>query len=221
MVDNELKTQQARYNMIQQMLRPWNILNQRVLDVFEAVSRDQFVPKEYAGVAFSEIRIPLNESVSMLSPIIEGRFLQELRPEKHESVLLVGVGSGFLAACLSRLAKEVVAIDIDPQLNREAEAITQGLGFNNIEYKTHDIAEDIESLGSFDVVLFTGSVTEVPEHFFNLLNENGRLLIVEGAQHDMSAKVFYKYAGEIRADSLFETELERLRGFEDKPQFVF
>lgn len=221
MVENELNTQQARYNMIQQMLRPWKILNQRVLDVFETVSRDQFVPKEYVGVAFSEIRIPLNEEVSMLSPILEGRFLQELRVEKEERVLLVGTGSGFLAALLSRLGKEVVSIDIDPELNREAEAITQGLGFNNIEYKTHDIAEGVESLGKFDAVLFTGSVRSVPEHFFTLLNENGRLLIVEGQKPAMSAKVFYKYAGEIREDSVFETELERLKGFEDKPEFVF
>lgn len=221
MLDNEQKIQQARTNMVQQMLRPWNILNQRVLDVFDVVSRDQFVPKEYESVAFAETRIPLNETHLMLTPVFEGRFLQEVRIEEHERVLVVGTGSGFLAACASRLGKEVVAVDMVERFNVNAEAITRELGFTNIEYKNGRIQDVYKSLGTFDVIIFTGSMKEVPADYFDLLNEKGRLLAIVGKEHAMSATVFSKIAEEIRTAPIFERDLERLAGFEDQPEFVF
>ena len=221
MLDNELKIQQARTNMIQQMLRPWNILNQRVLDVFDVVSRNQFVPKEYEAVAFSEARIPLNEEHMMLPPVFEGRFLQEIAIQDHERVLIVGTGSGFLAACASRLGGEVVTVDMVERFNVEAEAITRELGFTNIEYKTGKIQDVAKTLGTFDAVVFTGSMKDVPAEFFELLNEKGRLLATVGKENAMSVTVFSNLAGEIRTTPVFERELERLIGFEDKPEFVF
>ncbi|MHC5226308.1 protein-L-isoaspartate O-methyltransferase family protein [Ignatzschineria sp. LJL83] len=221
MLDNEQKIQQARTNMVQQMLRPWNILNQRVLDVFDVVSRDQFVPKEYESVAFAETRIPLNDAHLMLTPVFEGRFLQEVRIEDHERILVVGTGSGFLAACASRLGKEVVAVDMVERFNVNAEAITRELGFTNIEYKNGRIQDVYKSLGTFDVIIFTGSMKEVPADYFDLLNEKGRLLAIVGKEHAMSATVFSKIAEEIRTTPIFERDLERLAGFEDKPEFVF
>ncbi len=221
MLDNEQKIQQARTNMIQQMLRPWNILNQRVLDVFDVVSRDQFVPKEYEAVAFSETRIPLNDTHLMLPPVFEGRFLQEIAIQDHERVLVVGTGSGFLAACASRLGNEVVTVDIVERFNVNAEAITRELGFTNIEYQNGNIKDVYQNLGTFDAIIFTGSMPEVPAEYFDLLNEKGRLLTVVGKPHAMSATVFSKVAGQIRTTPVFERDLERLTGFEDKAEFVF
>lgn len=221
MLDNELKTQQARTNMIQQMLRPWNILNQRVLDVFDVVSRHQFVPKEYEAVAFSETRIPLSETHVMLPPTFEGRFLQEIAIQENERVLIVGTGSGFLAACASRLGNEVVAVDIVDRFNVNAEAITRELGFTNIEYKTGDIKAVYATLGTFDAIIFTGSMQTVPSAYFDLLNDRGRLLAVVGKEHAMGVTVFSKIANEIRTTVVFERDLERLVGFEDKPEFEF
>lgn len=221
MLDNELKLQQARTNMIQQMLRPWNILNQRVLDVFDVVSRHQFVPKEYEALAFSESRIPLSETHFMLPPTFEGRFLQEIAIEDHERVLIVGSGSGFLAACASRLGNEVVAVDIVDRFNVNAEAITRELGFTNIEYKTGDIQDVYASLGMFDAIIFTGSMKEVPAEYFDMLNEKGRILATVGKENAMSVTVFSKIAGEIRTTAVYERDIERLIGFEDKPEFEF
>ena len=221
MLDNELKIQQARTNMIQQMLRPWNILNQRVLDVFDAVSRNQFVPKEYEAVAFSETRIPLDENHLMLSPVFEGRFLQEIAIQDHERVLIVGSGSGFLAACASRLGKEVVAVDLVERFNTTAESITRELGFTNIEYQTGDIKALYNKLGTFDAIIFTGSMPEMPEEYYALLNEKGRILAVVGPENAMSITIFTKVANEVRTETILERDLERLVGFEDQPQFVF
>ena len=221
MLDNEQKIQQARTNMIQQMLRPWNILNQRVLDVFDVVSRDQFVPKEYEAVAFSESRIPLNETHLMLPPVFEGRFLQEIAIQDHERVLIVGTGSGFLAACASRLGNEVVTVDMVERFNVNAEAITRELGYSNIEYKTGKIQDVYQELGTFDAIIFTASMGEVPAEYFELLNEKGRLLAVAGKPNAMSATIFSKIAGQIRNTPVFERDLERLVGFEDKAEFVF
>lgn len=221
MLDKEQKIQQTRTNMIQQMLRPWNILNQRVLDVFDTVSRDQFVPKEYEAVAFSETRIPLSETVLMLPPVFEGRFLQEINIQDHERVLVIGTGSGFLAACASRLGNEVVSVDILERFNVNAEAITRELGYRNIEYKSGNIQDLYQTLGTFDAVIFTGSMSEVPAEYFDLLNEKGRLLAVVGKPNAMSATVFSKMAGQIRTTPVFERDLERLVGFEDKAEFVF
>ncbi len=221
MLDNELKIQQARTNMIQQMLRPWNILNQRVLEVFDVVPRNHFVPKEYEGLAFSETRIPLNETHLMLPPTYEGRFLQETRIEDHERVLIVGSGSGFLAACASRLGNEVVAVDIVERFNVNAEAITRELGYTNITYQTGDIRDIYQDLGAFDVVIFTGSLPEMPAAYFELLNEKGRILATVGQKNAMHVTLFTKVAGEIRTEPVYERDLERLIGFEDKPQFEF
>ena len=221
MLDNELKIQQARTNMIQQMLRPWNILNQRVLDVLDVASRNQFVPREYEAVAFAETRIPLNETHLMLPPTFEGRFLQEIGIQDTDRVLIVGSGSGYLAACSSRLGNEVVAVDIVDRFNVNAEAITRELGFTNIEYKTGDIRDIYKTLGTFDAIVFTGSMNEVPAVYFDLLNENGRLLATVGKKNAMSFTLFTKLAGEIRVTPIIERDLERLVGFEDKPEFEF
>lgn len=222
MANSKFNMAQSRTNMIQQMLRPWRVLNQRVLDAFDNVPRHHFVPEEYRPVAYSEMRIPLNKDVSMLSPVIEGRILQETRIQADERILLVGAGSGFLAACLGQLGASVVAVDLDAELVAQATARCEAEGYQNIEFITLNIAEDsLDELGTFDVIILAGSLAKVPEYLTDLLNERGRLTAVVGNPYEMSLTVHYRYADRIIAEPIFETELERLVGFEDKPQFIF
>lgn len=213
----------ARINMAEQMLRPWNILNQRVLDVFKTLPRDKFVPQAYQDIAYSEVRIPLNKTVKMLSPIIEGRFLQELRIEPEERILVIGSGSGFLAACAKALGNEVVGVDLDPEMIDYAKDIYTQLGIEGIKLHTLDVAKygALEPLGEFDVIIVTGSLSQVPTAWFNSLRDGGTLLAAVGKEYDMSATLHYKYGEAITTETIFETQLEPLLGFEPKEEFVF
>lgn len=212
----------ARTNMVQQMLRPWNILNQRVLDAFQAVPRHQFAPEAYREIAYSEIRLPINESVSMLSPMIEGRLLQESRIEREHTVLVVGTGSGYLSACVAQIADSVTSVDIDPQLSQRAQERCEALNYGNIEFKTFDIAEpELSELDRFDIIILTGSVQEAPLNLIERLNDRGRLTAVVGEPDKMQLVVHHRFGETIKEEPILETTLERLIGFEDKPQFVF
>lgn len=220
-VERKYDADEAQANMIEQLLRPWNVLNQRVLDVFKIIPRDRFVPDEYLPIAYSEMRIPLNEKVKMLSPIIEGRLLQELRIDHHARVLVIGSGSGFLTACCATLGDHVVAVDLDLKMHDTAKKAFEELDVENVELKILDVSKSVDGLGQFDAILVTGSLSEVPEEWYSLLREGGRLLAVVGQENAMSATLHYKYADDIRKEPVFETQLERLVGFEDKEEFVF
>lgn len=212
-----------RFNMIEQQIRPWNVLNQRVLNAFDVISRDDFVKDEHKLLAFSEVRIPLGGKDEMLTPMVEGRILQEAAIEPTDKVLLIGTGSGFLAALAASLGESVTSIDINAAYTEYAQKNLDRANITNVTLVTNDVADFAVEKNSYDVIILTGSVTEVPQKLIEGLTAGGRLFAFVGHYGETvtSGTVFQNELGEIRQDSRFEIELERLHGFEDKPQFVF
>lgn len=212
-----------RLNMIEQQIRPWNVLNQRVLNAFDEVNRDEFVAEALKPLAFSEARLPLGGDDLMLFPALEGRILQEVNIVPTDKVLVVGTGSGFLAALAATLGEHVTSIDINDVYTQKAQQVAASLNIHNVEYVTADVKTFAIEKASFDVIILTGSVLNVPNAWIEGLTAGGRLLAFVGMQDQTvtSGIVFQNQLDQIREDSLFEVELERLHGFEDQPQFVF
>lgn len=212
-----------RFNMIEQQIRPWNVLNQRVLNAFDVINRDDFVAEEHKTLAFSELRLPLGGKDQMLTPAMEGRILQEVEIESTDNVLVIGSGSGFLAALAAHLGEKVTAIDINPDYTATAQKNIDQLNIDNVTLITADVKDFTVEKNSYDVIIMTGSVLEAPQKLLDALKAGGRLLAFIGQQDQTvtSGTVFINQLSEIRQDSRFEIELERLNGFEDKPQFVF
>lgn len=214
---------QMRANMIEQQIRPWNVLNQRVLNVFDMVNRDEFVSDEHKAIAFSEVRIPLNAQDRMLFPALEGRILQEIAIQPQDKVLVIGTGSGFLTALASKLGENITAIDMNGDYTVNAKINAERLGLDNITFITADLKDFAVEKNSYDVIVMTGSVLEVPQKLLDGLTDTGRLLAFVGHRDQTvtSGTLYQNQLGELREASLFEVELERLSGFEDQPQFVF
>ncbi len=212
-----------RFNMIEQQIRPWNVLNQRVLNAFEVINRDDFVAEAHKSLAFSEVRLPLEGKDLMLTPAMEGRILQEIEIEPTDNVLVVGSGSGFLAALAAHLGDKVTAIDINPAYITLAQKNIDKLNISNVTFVTADVKDFAVEKNSYDAIIMTGSVLEVPQKLVDALTAGGRLFAFVGKQdHTVtSGTVLVNQLNEIRQEPRFEIELERLQGFEDKPQFVF
>ncbi|GAA5102976.1 protein-L-isoaspartate O-methyltransferase family protein [Wohlfahrtiimonas larvae] len=212
-----------RFNMIEQQIRPWNVLNQKVLNAFDVINRDDFVSEEHKTLAFSELRLPLSGKDLMLTPAMEGRILQEIEIEPTDNVLVVGSGSGFLAALAAHLGEKVTAIDINPAYTVMAQKNIDQLNISNVTFVTADVKDFAVEKNSYDAIIMTGSVLEVPQKLLDALTVGGRLFSFIGQQDQTvtSGTLFKNELNEIRELSRFEIELERLHGFEDKPQFVF
>lgn len=198
----------ARFNMIQQQVRPWSVIDNRVLDVMMEVPREHFVPEAYRSVAFADIEIPLPSGRTIPSPKIEAKMLQALAVKPEDTVLVIGVGSGYLAACLAKLGKYVVSIDPDEDAAKNAAARLEALGIDNAEISLFDINEDLPR-GKYDAILFTSSLIEWDERFERLMNVGGRLFVVTGQSPTMEAGLITRTEErEWRYTSLFETDLE-------------
>jgi protein-L-isoaspartate(D-aspartate) O-methyltransferase len=156
----------ARFNMIEQQIRPWNVLDAHVLQLLEVVKREDFVPLAHKALAFADMEIPLREGGArgqvMLAPRVEARLLQDANVQKHEKVLEVGAGSGYMAALLAHRAQRVVSVEIEPELARMARANLQKAGIHNVEVLELDAAQGVKGDGPFDVIVLSGSVAEVP-----------------------------------------------------------
>lgn len=213
---------QARFNMVEQQVRPWEVLDESVLGLLEKSHREDFVPVRYRKMAFADLAIPLDHGQSMMKPVIEGRLLQALGLQEDETVLEIGTGSGFITACLAQMAKRVVTVDIFEQFTTEAEAKLKDQKINNVEYETGDAMSGWQPEQAHDVVVVTGSVPSIPEHFLGWVNPGGRLFVVCGESPAMEAKLLTRLnATDWREESLFETDLARLINAEKAPQFEF
>ena len=213
---------QARFNMVEQQVRPWEVLDESVLGLLEKSHREDFVPVRYRKMAFADLAIPLDHGQSMMKPVIEGRLLQALGLQEDETVLEIGTGSGFITACLAQMAKRVVTVDIFEQFSTEAEAKLRDQKINNVEYETGDAMSGWQPEQAHDVVVVTGSVPSIPEHFLGWVNPGGRLFAVCGESPAMEAKLLTRLnATDWREESLFETDLARLINAEKAPQFEF
>jgi len=214
--------EQARFNMVEQQVRPWEVLDERVLELLETTQREDFVPVRYRKMAFTDMAIPLDHEQSMMKPVVEGRLLQALELKPDETVLEIGTGSGFITACLAQMAKSVVSVDIHEQFSKEAAAKLQEKGIQNVEIETGDAMTGWQPEQAHDVVVVTGSVEDIPDQFRGWVNPGGRMFIVCGESPAMEAKLLTKLnATEWREESLFETDLPRLVNAEKAAEFEF
>ncbi|MCP4047831.1 MAG: protein-L-isoaspartate O-methyltransferase [Gammaproteobacteria bacterium] len=213
---------QARFNMVEQQVRTWEVLDDQVLKLLETTLREDFVPVRYRKMAFSDMAIPLDHDQSMMKPVVEGRLLQSLELKPDETVLEIGTGSGFITACLAQMAKRVVSVDVHEQFTTKAAAILKEKDIGNVELETGDAMTGWQPEQAHDVVVVTGSVEDIPDHFRGWVNPRGRLFVVSGDEPAMEAKLLTKLnATEWREESLFETDLARLINAEKAPEFEF
>ncbi len=210
----------ARELMVEQQVRPWNVLDARVLDVLTTMPREQFVPAQFRNLAYTDTNLPLAHGEAMLKPVIQGRMLQALMLRADEDVLEIGTGTGYLSACLSRLGREVVSLERHPDLADAARARVIALGLANIEVLATD-AFAYQTERRFDTVCVTGAVDTIPTAFLKWLKPGGRMFIVRGRSPAMEALLLHNDVNGSRIESLFETDLPYLAGAAPVPVFEF
>lgn len=219
--------ERARFNMIEQQIRPWNVLDQDVLDLLSAVRREDFVPPAYRQMAFTDMEVPLTiggrtTGETMLAPKVEARLLQELAVRRHESVLEIGAGSGYMAALLAGRAKHVDTLEIDADLARFATENLARAGVANATVRHADGADPAVNLSTYDVIVLSGSVPAVPERLVAKLSPGGRLAAIVGELPVMVAEIVTRSQGAGSSTRiLFETVARPLRGFPGKSAFRF
>lgn len=214
--------EQARFNMVEQQIRPWEVLDSRVLDLLENIQREDFVPVRYRKLAFADIAIPLEFGQVMMRPKIEARLLQALDLQADESVLEIGTGSGFMTACLASLAKNVVSVEIHQDLHDEAVVKLDDKQVGNAELHVGDVMRGWQPEQAHDVVVVTGSVPVVPEQFLGWVNPGGRMIVIKGESPAMEALLMKRVdVTEWSVESLFETDLPPLLNAEQMPAFSF
>jgi protein-L-isoaspartate(D-aspartate) O-methyltransferase len=217
--------EKARFNMVEQQIRPWEVLDQEVLDLLFEVKREDFVPAPYRGLAFADMEIPLGHGQAMMAPRVEARIVQELALRKNERVLEIGTGSGYLAALLARRALEVISVEIFPELSAAAAEKLRQAGISNVTLRVGDGARAqaaVVGAGGFDVIVLTGSTPVLPSAFLDALNPNGRLFAVVGDAPAMKAMLMIKTpAGSVASTEVFETQLAALINAEQPARFEF
>ncbi|WP_462321760.1 protein-L-isoaspartate O-methyltransferase family protein [Halochromatium sp.] len=213
----------ARFNMIEQQVRPWEVLDERVLAVMHKLPREAFVPDGYRGLAYADIEIPLGERTAMLAPKVVGRLLQALDVQPHETIFEVGTGTGYVTACLAHLGERVFSIEIDPDLAEGARARLNAMGLSQVEVHTADAFAGRVDGGPFDVIAVTGSVptTEPLPALEQLLVDGGRLFIVVGEQPLMEAMRITRIGNDFRRERLFETSISALENAPSPERFAF
>jgi protein-L-isoaspartate(D-aspartate) O-methyltransferase len=216
-----MDTVAARQQMVAQQIRTWEVLDPRVLDVFASVPREIFVPPDYRELAFADAAIPIGYGQSMLPPKVQGRILQALAVTAKESVLEVGSGTGYLAACLALLSSSTHSIDIHPELTKAAAANTRAVPAASIKFETRDACSGA-GLGEYDVIAITGSLPVYDSRFERALRVGGRLFAVVGSAPVMDAILVRRVdATEWIRESLFETVIDPLINAVALPKFVF
>ncbi|HVJ62293.1 MAG TPA: protein-L-isoaspartate O-methyltransferase [Tahibacter sp.] len=205
-----LNIEQARFNMVEQQVRPWDVLDARVLEALGQVRREEFVVAAHRDIAFADLELPLGHGEVMMKPVIEGRVLQSLLPLPHESVLEIGTGSGFLTACLARLSQEVISVEQHADIADTARARLDQAGIGNVRVEVGDAVKAFEPQREFDVVVVTGAVFALPERFKRWLKPGGRMFAVIGESPVQRAVVLTRTGDSYKEESLFETDLPYL-----------
>ncbi|MEK0419019.1 MAG: protein-L-isoaspartate(D-aspartate) O-methyltransferase Pcm [Pseudomonadota bacterium] len=216
----------ARFNMIEQQIRPWEVLDPAVISILGSIRREDFVPPTHRALAFADTQVPLlpgaPNGACMLEPKIEAKLLQELKVQHHERALEIGAGSGFMAALLARRAAEVTTLEIHPELAAMARANLQRAGFSKVQVVQADGAAGLPAAGPFDVILLSGSVAAVPQNLLEQLRVGGRLAAIVGHLPIMQAKVWTRSAPSSWSEEVvFETVAPRLLNFPTANPFKF
>jgi len=221
-----MSVEQARFNMIEQQIRTWEVLDQDVLDLLYVVRREEFVPAAYRELAFSDLEIPLYEGAGegerMMQPKVEARIVQELAVRKYERVLEVGTGSGYLAALLADRAQHVHSVEIDPGLKAFGEDNLRRSGAENVTVELGDAAQGWQEHAPYDVIVLTGSTPVLPPSFISQLKTGGRLFAVVGDPPVMEARLITCIGqGSHHTIDLFETCLAPLKNAMQPARFQF
>jgi protein-L-isoaspartate(D-aspartate) O-methyltransferase len=217
-----MNLEQARANMVEQQIRPWEVLDQEVIDLLYSVPREQFVPEKHRALAFADLEIPLGDHQCMWQPKLEARVLQELGVRKSDRVLEVGTGSGYLTALLAHRAAHVRSVEISPRLAALGRANLERHGADNVELETGDAARGWPRGAPYDVIVLTGSTSVLPRACLEQLAPGGRLFAVVGESPVMSARlVVCRAPGAFHETDLFETLIAPLANCERAPRFRF
>ncbi len=220
--------EQARFNMIEQQIRPWEVLDSQVLALLAVIKREDFAPTAYRSLAFADMEIPLSSTLHqhpsqcMLSPKVEARILQDLALQKHEKVLEIGTGSGYMAALMGHRASQVISLELDAALAQTAINNLQRAGIYNAEVRVADGADAHATQGPFDAIVLSGSVAEVPAALLGQLKVGGRLSAVVGNEPVMRATLVTR-VGEAawHTTQAWDTVAPRLLGFMEPSKFSF
>ena len=210
----------ARQLMVEQQIRPWNVLDARVLEVLSTVPREEYVPADRRELAYADLVLPLAHGEVVMKPVVQARALQALLVQPDEDVLEIGTGTGYLTECLSRLGREVYSIERHADLAEAARERLVRRGRANVRIE-HADALGFDPGRQFDVVCITGAVAELPESFLEWLRPGGRLFVVRGHGPAMEAILVRNEVNGPRIESLFETEVPYLAGAEPVPAFQF
>lgn len=226
-----MNTEKARFNMVEQQIRPWQIVDTKVLDLLYVVKREQFVPASMTGFAFADIATPLRAgqkgeaAAHMFPPKVEARVLQALAMQRHEKVLEIGTGSGYMAALLGAHADHVWSIEIDPEQADAARASLDRAGVTNVLVETADglseLPAAIKAKAPFDVIMISGGVSAVPKNLLSLLKSGGRLFSFVEASPTMQAQLITRVGDDFKVKVLFETVVDRLLEPTPASTFVF
>jgi len=210
----------ARETMVEQQVRPWDVLDVRVLEVLSELPREAFVPAAHRTLAYMDIELPIGHGQTMMKPVLEGRMLQALALQPGDDVLEIGTGSGFISACLGRLARDVVSLELHADLADAARARLLEQGANNVRVETADVFS-WHGDRQFDAICVTGAVAQVPPRFTEWLRPGGRMFIVHGVSPAMDAAVLQRNVNGAHLESLLETDLAYLVGAAPIPAFKF
>jgi len=213
---------QARLNMVENQVRPWEVLDGRVLDVISRVHREDFVASTHRQLAFADLCLPLGHGEVMMKPVVEGRVLQALELLPTDHVLEIGTGSGFLTACLAGLAAQVTSVDIQRDFTEAAGKRLQNAAIANVTLVTGDAINDWQPTELFDALVVTGAVAAIPARWLTWLKPGARALVVRGQSPVQQATLLtHEGAGRYREEALFETDLPYLTHAEPSKRFVF
>lgn len=214
--------EKARFNMVEQQIRPWEVLDFDVLDLLMSVRREEFVPEAYKSLALSEAEIPLGHGGSMLIPVIEGKILQAIQVKRSDKVLEVGAGSGYFAALLAARADWVRTVEIDPALVTMAHENLKRYGVENVIVEEGDAIRGWPGNAPYDLIVVSGGVPFIPETLLQQLKVGGRLFAFVGEPQLMTATLVTQVSeGNFRTESLFENAVPMMRNAPQKSQFKF
>ena len=214
--------EQARFNMVEQQIRPWEVLDFDVLDLLMSVRREEFVPEAYKSLALSEAEIPLGHGASMLIPVIEGKILQAIQVKRSDKVLEVGAGSGYFAALLAARADWVRTVEIEPALVTMAHENLKRDGVENVIVEEGDAIRGWPSNAPYDLIVVSGGVPFIPETLLQQIKVGGRLFAFVGEPQLMTATLVTQVSeGNFRTESLFENAVPMMRNAPQKSQFKF
>ena len=214
--------EQARFNMVEQQIRPWQVLDPAVLHTLQHIARELFVPAAYQALAYTDTEIPLGHGQAMVAPRIDARLMHDVALKPTDKVLEIGTGSGYLTALLADRSHHVVSLEINPELYAKARTNLQSAGISNVDLRMADGSAGASDAGPFDAIVLGGSVYEVPQALLDQLKVGGRLIAIVGEEPVMQATLYTRTSASAwDHKALWDTTAPRLLGFKQPSRFTF